>query len=48
MIKKKTRKSSKIGATGRKIMTEAKKIRKASPGKKWTTCVSQAAKKIKK
>ena len=37
-----------LGAMGKKIMTEAKKIRKASPNKKWTSCVSQAAKKIKK
>ena len=44
--KTKKRKSSKIGATGKKIMIEAKKIRKKNPGKKWTTCVKEGAKKI--
>lgn len=37
-----------LGSMGSKIMTEAKKIRKASPGKKWTTCVKEAGKKMKK
>jgi len=37
-----------MAAMGSKIMTEAKRIRKAHPGKKWTTCVSEAAKKLKR
>ena len=32
---------------GRKTMAEAKRIRKAHPGKKWQNCVAEAAKKIK-
>jgi hypothetical protein len=38
-----------LAATGSKIMTEAKKIYKASgKSKKWTKCVSMAAKALKK
>ena len=37
-----------LGTMGKKIMTEAKKIRKANPNKKWTNCVKEGAKKIKK
>ena len=37
-----------LAATGRRIMAEAKKIRKAHPTKKWTTCVKEAGKKMKK
>ena len=33
---------------GTKIMGEAKRIRKAHPGKKWTSCVSEAGKKFRK
>jgi hypothetical protein len=40
--------TAKLRAMGSSIMTEAKKIRKASPRKKWTTCVSEAAKKLKR
>lgn len=36
---------AKLAARGRKIMAAAKAIRRASPGKKWTTCVKEAAKK---
>ena len=38
----------KLSAMGTRIMTEAKKIRKANPNKKWTTCVKEAGKKMKK
>lgn len=38
----------KLASQGKKIMTEAKKIRSKSPGKKWTTCVKEAGKKLKK
>jgi hypothetical protein len=31
-------------AMGTSIMAEAKRIRKASPSKKWQTCVSEAGK----
>ena len=31
----------------KKIIAEAKKIRKEHPAKKWTTCVSEGAKKVK-
>jgi hypothetical protein len=37
-----------LTAMGKKITTEAKKIRKASPGKKWQTCMKEAGKKFKK
>lgn len=36
---------SQLAARGRKIMAKAKEIRKNNPGKKWTDCVKQAAKK---
>lgn len=38
----------KLSAMGTKIMSDAKKIRKANPNKKWTTCVKEAGKKMKK
>ena len=41
----KKRKKASISLRGKKIMAEAKKIRKAHPGKKWTACVAAAAKK---
>ena len=37
-----------LSAMGKKITTEAKRIRKASPKKKWTTCMKEAGKKLKK
>jgi hypothetical protein len=37
-----------LGDMGKKIMTKAKAIRKSSPGKKWTTCVKEAGKSLKK
>ena len=43
--KRSTRKQS---AMGKKIMAEAKRIRKKSPNKKWTDCVKEAGKKLKK
>lgn len=48
--RKKTNQSAKtkIASIGKKIMTEAKKIRKASPRKKWTSCVAEAGRKFKK
>jgi len=36
-----------LGKKGSAIMSEAQKIRKASPGKKWRTCVAEAGKKMK-
>jgi len=36
------------GAMGRKIMTLAKRIRRKAKGKKWQTCVKEAAKRLKK
>lgn len=38
----------KLGSIGSKIMAEAKRIRSKSPNKKWTTCVKEAGKKMKK
>lgn len=37
-----------LSAQGKKITSEAKRIRKASPNKKWTTCMKEAGKKFKK
>ncbi|MDD4699183.1 MAG: hypothetical protein PHV07_02860 [Oscillospiraceae bacterium] len=37
-----------LSEMGKKITSEAKKIRKASPKKKWTTCMKEAGKKYKK
>lgn len=39
---------TKLASQGSKIMAEAKKIRKAYPNKKWTTCVKEAGKAFKK
>ena len=36
-----------LGQMGKKITTEAKKIRATSKGKKWTTCMKEAGKKLK-
>lgn len=50
----KTRKSasktskSKLSKQGSEIMRIAKRIRKANPRKKWTTCVKEAGKEFKK
>lgn len=44
--KSKKSKNTKIGSFGKRIMAKAKLIRKANPRKKWTTCVSEAAKKL--
>ena len=30
------------------IVAEARKIRKVSPSKKWTTCIKEGSKKVKK
>jgi hypothetical protein len=38
----------KLSAQGSKIMNKAKAIRKASPGKKWQTCVKEAGKSFRK
>lgn len=37
-----------LSAMGTSIMSEAKRIRKANPNKKWKTCVKEAAKKVRK
>lgn len=37
-----------LSAMGSRIMTKAKAIRKAHPGKKWQTCVKEAGKACKK
>ena len=34
-----------LSEMGKKIMAKAKAIRKKNPGKKWQTCVKEAAKK---
>jgi hypothetical protein len=36
-----------LGQQGKSIMKIAKRIRKSSPRKKWTTCVKEAGKKYK-
>lgn len=40
--------NKKIGTMGSKIMAKAKKIRKENKNLKWTSCVSKAAKSLKK
>jgi hypothetical protein len=37
-----------LGSMGAKIMRKAKEIRKKSPSKKWTSCVKEAGKQLKK
>lgn len=37
-----------LAAKGKRIMAEAKRIRKASPSKKWQNCVKEAGKKVGK
>lgn len=39
---------SKLSNQGSEIMRIAKRIRKANPRKKWTTCVKEAGKEWKK
>jgi len=36
-----------LGKMGKAITTKAKAIRKASPKKKWTTCMKEAGKSLK-
>lgn len=38
---------SQMSAMGKEITNEAKRIRKANPKKKWTTCMKEAGKKYK-
>ncbi len=38
---------AKLSSMGKSIMAEAKRIRKANPRKKWTTCVKEAGKKFR-
>lgn len=40
------RKSNKGTAKLRQIVAKAKQIRSKSPGKKWTTCIKEASKKV--
>jgi hypothetical protein len=44
-MSKKTKKQ--MASMGKKITSEAKKIQKASPRKKWTNCMKEAGKKLK-
>lgn len=37
-----------LGSMGKRIMAKAKQIRKASPNKKWTNCVKEAGKSLRK
>jgi len=37
-----------LSAMGKKIISKAKAIRKANPGKKWTSCMREAGKSFKK
>jgi len=39
---------SKLSSQGSEIMRIAKRIRKANPRKRWTTCVKEAGKEFKK
>jgi hypothetical protein len=41
-------KKTKLASQGKRIMAEAKRIRAKAKGKKWQTCVKEAAKKLKK
>lgn len=38
---------AKLASMGKKITSEAKRIRAASKGKKWKTCMKEAGKKLK-
>lgn len=44
--RKTTKTKSGSGTTGKKIMAEAKRIRRDSPNMKWQTAVSRSAKKL--
>lgn len=44
--KRKTGKSNAGTAKLKKIVAEAKRIYKANPRKKWTSCVKEASKKV--
>lgn len=46
-VKRKTAKSNKGTEKLKKIVAKAKVIRKASPAKKWTNCIKEAAKALK-
>jgi hypothetical protein len=37
---------SQLRANGKKITARAKSIRRANPGKKWTTCMKDAGKQL--
>lgn len=37
-----------LSSMGSKIMRKAKEIRKENPGKKWTSCVKEAGRSLKK
>lgn len=39
---------TRVASMGKSIMLKAKQIREANPNKKWTTCVKEAAKLLKK
>ena len=39
---------SQLSAMGKRITSEAKRIRKRNPNKKWTTCMKEAGKSFKK
>lgn len=39
---------TRVASMGKSIMLKAKQIREANPNKKWTTCVKEAAKILKK
>ena len=40
------KKSNKGAAKLRRIVAKAKSLKKSHPGKKWTSCIKEAAKKI--
>lgn len=47
-ISKRRTNKTKLASQGSEIMRIAKRIRKANPRKKWTTCVSEAGKEYKR
>lgn len=46
-VKRKSAKPNKGTETLKKIVAKAKTIRKASPAKKWTNCIKEAAKSMR-
>jgi len=36
-----------MSAAGKRITNKAKQIRKANPGKKWTTCMKEAGRELR-